>query len=289
VKSTRRFLIAAAVVLGLAVASVGIAYAITGGQPDGDGHPYVGLVVFYNADGVPIWRCSGTLLSPTVFLTAGHCTDGAESAQVWFDEGPIPWGTYPTPRPTPAPSCTVHTGYPCEGGYMGTPETHSDYRWGPTSNPHDVGVVILDPAVDDITPAILPDEGFLDQLRKDGELRKGREGAKFTVVGYGVTLHWPPPVYTAELQRQFAESEYLKLLKAWLLMSQNQAPGRDDGGTCGGDSGGPAFWTDPDDPDGEEILVGITSWGDMPCVATGFNYRVDIPETLDFISGYMTP
>ena len=62
-------------------------------------------------------------------------------------------------------------------------------------------------------------------------------------------------------------------------MSQNQAT--DDGGTCGGDSGGPAFWTDPDY--GTEILVGITSWGDPYCVATGFNYRVDIPETLDFI------
>jgi secreted trypsin-like serine protease len=62
-------------------------------------------------------------------------------------------------------------------------------------------------------------------------------------------------------------------------MSQNQAT--DDGGTCGGDSGGPAFWTEPD---GNEILVGITSWGDPYCISTGFNYRVDIPETLDFIN-----
>ncbi len=76
-------------------------------------------------------------------------------------------------------------------------------------------------------------------------------------------------------------SEYRALLKAWLRMSQNQAAG--DGGTCFGDSGGPAFWRDPDDPEAEEILVGITSWGDAPCVASGFNYRVDIPETLSFI------
>ena len=61
-------------------------------------------------------------------------------------------------------------------------------------------------------------------------------------------------------------------------MSQNQAIC--DGGTCFGDSGGPAFWTEPG---GSEILVGITSWGDANCVATGFNYRVDIPETLSFI------
>jgi secreted trypsin-like serine protease len=62
-------------------------------------------------------------------------------------------------------------------------------------------------------------------------------------------------------------------------MSQNQATG--DGGTCYGDSGGPAFWTQED---GTEVLVGITSWGDVPCVSAGFNYRVDIPETLDFIA-----
>ncbi|MFN2289771.1 MAG: trypsin-like serine protease, partial [Anaerolineae bacterium] len=70
------------------------------------------------------------------------------------------------------------------------------------------------------------------------------------------------------------------LLKAWLRMSQNQATG--DGGTCYGDSGGPAFWTDPDT--GTEVLVGVTSWGDAPCVSSAFNYRVDIPETLDFIA-----
>jgi secreted trypsin-like serine protease len=61
-------------------------------------------------------------------------------------------------------------------------------------------------------------------------------------------------------------------------MSQNQATC--DGGTCFGDSGGPAFLMKPD---GSEILVGISSWGDANCVATGFNYRVDIPETLSFI------
>ena len=61
-------------------------------------------------------------------------------------------------------------------------------------------------------------------------------------------------------------------------MSQNQAT--DDGGTCYGDSGGPAFWMEPD---GTEILVGVTSWGDASCVSSAFNYRMDIPDTLGFI------
>ncbi len=61
-------------------------------------------------------------------------------------------------------------------------------------------------------------------------------------------------------------------------MSQNKAT--DDGGTCYGDSGGPTFW-EPDE--NTSILVGITSWGDAQCVASGFNYRVDIADTLDFV------
>ena len=59
--------------------------AITNGEPDGDRHPYVGLAVFDDAEG-PSHRCSASRLSPTVVLTAGHCTDGAVAARVWFDE-----------------------------------------------------------------------------------------------------------------------------------------------------------------------------------------------------------
>jgi hypothetical protein len=74
--------IATLLLLGLMVAP---ASAITNGVPDGDDHPYVGLAVFDTATG-PTWRCSGSLLSPTVFLVAGHCTDGAVAARVWMDE-----------------------------------------------------------------------------------------------------------------------------------------------------------------------------------------------------------
>ena len=58
--------------------------AITNGQPDGEGHPYVGLLVFeqdYPELGYKIlWRCSGALISPNVVWTAGHCTNGAQLA-----------------------------------------------------------------------------------------------------------------------------------------------------------------------------------------------------------------
>jgi len=81
-KSTKKLVIAVAVMLVLALGSIGIAYAITNGQPDGDAHPYVGLLVFDDAPGHPAWRCSGSLIAPNVVLTAGHCTDGAVAARV---------------------------------------------------------------------------------------------------------------------------------------------------------------------------------------------------------------
>lgn len=237
------------------------AAAITWGQPDTE-HTNVGAMVVDWPGYGPFQVCSGTLVHPRVFLTAGHCTSGWEGTGVetfWvnFDQ-------YALNEATLLDVAAVIT--------------HPDYYWGPTSNPHDVGVLVLAEPVEGITPATLPEPGFLDALKKDGLLGRGQDKAKFTVVGYGGSLNWPPPDIYYDDERQYAESEFRALLPAWLRMSQQQATG--DGGTCGGDSGGPAFWQQEDE---SEVLVGITSWGDPYCISVGFNYRVDIPETLDFI------
>jgi secreted trypsin-like serine protease len=250
------------VVFVLAVVVVVPAAAITWGEADTE-HTNVGAMVV-DWPGYGPWQvCTGTLIHPRVFLTAGHCTDGWEGTGVetfWvnFDQDALN-----------------------EATLLEVAEviTHPDYWWGPTSNPHDVGALVLAEPVEDIEPANLPELGFLDSLKKDGMLRQGSNGAKFTLVGYGGTLEWPPPQISYDDQRQFSISEFQALLKSWLRMSQNQATG--DGGTCFGDSGGPAFWTEPD---GTEILVGVTSWGDANCIASAFNYRVDTHDTLDFIA-----
>ena len=71
--------------LAIAVAPAG---AITGDFVEDTEHPFVGLVVFYDANGEFLWRCSGSLLTPTVFLTAGHCADtvgGAVTARCTYN------------------------------------------------------------------------------------------------------------------------------------------------------------------------------------------------------------
>jgi hypothetical protein len=96
----RKLLTLLAVLAAIASVAVVPAGAITNGTPDGEGHPYVGLMVAKNAAGVPLWRCSGTLMSETIFMVAGHCTEApAASAVIWFSsDSPsgIPLGTgYP--------------------------------------------------------------------------------------------------------------------------------------------------------------------------------------------------
>ncbi|MFO7622906.1 MAG: trypsin-like serine protease [Anaerolineales bacterium] len=259
----KRFLILAVLLLILALGALPAA-AITGGELDGEAHPNVGLMIA-DIDGEPAWRCSGTLIAPRVFLTAGHCTgDGATGARVWFDSDMTANPEYP---------------YGGETSYEGTPIPHPLYVWGGGDH-HDVGVVILDEVVTGIEPATLATPDLLGQLKKVQTLRGGyAEGVYFRSVGYGGTLEsWPPPVLAYERIRRVSESQYVALTPVHLHLSQRAVFG--ESGSCFGDSGGPIFW---DDPQGNEILVAVTSTGDMQCIATGLDYRVDIPDILEWI------
>jgi hypothetical protein len=245
--------------------------AITWGEPDVDGlYPFVGAFMVELNDGRVLAFCSGTLVHERVFLTAAHCTDYIQDL---LDSGVV---------------VDVFVSFSFDVNPDQNPDlldveylvTHPEYNdFIPASNPRDVGALVLTEPADGVSPVALPAEGFLDALKKDKLLRTGPDGARFEVVGYGGVLEWPPPQITYEDQRRYAESEYVSLVPAWLHLSQNRL--HDNGGTCFGDSGGPGFWRDPDD--GTLVLVGITSWGDAQCVASGFDYRVDIPHTLEFI------
>jgi hypothetical protein len=249
---------AAAMMLLTVLVCSGIAWAVTYGVPDENEHPYVGLVAFKNQD--EAWRCSGTLLSPTVFLTAGHCTDGAVSAKVWFDSTVIP----------------------SQGVITGTPHTHPDFEWGGLQHDHkDVGVVVLDPDQEVPPPPYpkLPDIGFLDALATE----RGTQEQTFTIVGYG--LQSVRPSYQEDLVRYKGTVSLIDLRSAIsdghnIQITKN--PGqRSSGGQCPGDSGGPYLYEEPE----ETKVVGIASFSlNDNCKGTAFAYRTDIAQTQDWLS-----
>jgi hypothetical protein len=82
-KGSRSLLATLAAVIAMLAVAIAPASAVTkGGVVDSDEqYPYVGLMVAYVKDGrdlVPAWRCSGTLVAPKLYVTAGHCTFGAD-------------------------------------------------------------------------------------------------------------------------------------------------------------------------------------------------------------------
>src|SRR5215510_8880007 len=118
-------------ILAVAVSPVG---AVTDGQLDGNGHPYVVLLLM-EVNGAPAFRCSGTLLSATVLLTAGHCAGapGEFSGMRVFTESDVQAGIGTTNNyPFAGPNSVEATSWAAHPLY----ETGSFVL-------HDVGVVVL--------------------------------------------------------------------------------------------------------------------------------------------------
>ncbi len=256
-------------VLALLTAFVAVpAGAITDGDLDGDGHPYVGLMVAQGYDDAgnltPMWRCSGTLLSSTVFLTAGHCTDGADRVEIWFDAD--------------VDSGIPANGYPYTGDVGGTPYAHPDYDPAAFFL-RDVGVVVLDEPIVMPEYGALPAEDELDRLAN----RRGLQDVAFTAVGYG--LQQINPVFVeAERVRMVANPHLIQINVPGftgdfsLLLSNNQATG----GTCFGDSGGPNFIGDTN------VVGGVTSFGiNGNCAGTGGVFRMDRAWARDWVQDFL--
>jgi secreted trypsin-like serine protease len=264
----RKLLLVVVIVLGLTLASLSAAYAIVFGWPDGDDHPYVGIMVADDAEG-PAWRCSGTLISPTVFLTAGHCAFEAEAARVWFDTDLTDNDEYP---------------FGGETSIEGTAYSHPNFD-GTLALPNtsDVGVVILSEPVDMDTYGVLPEIGLADQLNT----APGSQ-AMLNIVGYGRQL--VKPEYIAELVRHQATPMLVELGGAMaggynIHLSSNPGKGGGTGGSCFGDSGGPAL-----EAEGSNVVVGVGSFGlNANCRGAGYYYRVDTEYAQEFINDFLEP
>jgi Trypsin len=268
----RPTLIALAVALLAAVLLANVpALAITGGSPDRV-HTNVGLVRFTLTEGR--FRCSGTLISPTVVLTAGHCTEGpATNVYVSFDFALQPDPLQPGISPQEKAAREAH--------YI-TGTAHPDPGWTgklSISKQHDQGVVVLSaPATTKwpgITPAPLAPVGFLD--RNQGQLKN----ETFTLVGYGIDIGDKKSQIVIQ-ERRFTTS-FLKNVQSEVVTFQlNENDSKAGGGSCFGDSGGPVFL-------GEFVLGDASFVNSLTCNATGGYQRVDTAYSRAFLDRFLTP
>ena len=231
--------------------------AITNGAPDGNGHPEVGALLAQHAFSDGTWEeCSGTLISPTVFLTAEHCDEGVSRVAVTFDSS---------------------YAYPTGTTYWGT--WHGDPNYNKTnSNPQDLAVVVLDNPVTGIQPARLPAAGSLSGLTGS---------QRFTSVGYGaqsVTSGKGGKTFHYADVRYVATGTLNAVTPSWLRISQNASTG--NGGTCYGDSGGPNFLGAGASE--TNIVAGTTISGDTPCRSTNVDYRLDTPSARSFLGQFVS-
>ena len=244
----RAKIVAMAAGLAVLTAVVGPVGAVTNGTPDGSAHPYVGVVVFYGADGNAVGRCSGELLSSTVFLTSGHCItlNHGVTGEVWFDEQAI----------TTKGSGNV-------GSLMTSPDG-------------ELGAVIFRTAASVGSFATLPAAGVVDTLPNKTPL---------VIVGYGVTEQdkisgnpigrWNDPT-----DRVMASSALVSGTQSGseALLKHQNGPGGGSGGGCFHDSGGPILF-----PDSTAVLAINAFVNNANCTGVGYGTRIDTTAHLAWI------
>ena len=270
------------VILSIAVSPVA---AITGNWVEDFEHPFVGLIVFYDENDVFLGRCSGSLLDPYNFLTAGHCVVGADRAIIYFQQDA---GV----NYDPATQLDPVTGYPeyCAAGTLGVVCATSDeiYNYGfpqPLPNRHDVALVVLDQPINLSEYGQLPEAGYLDELAS----ARGVQDVTFTASGYGLSYknqlqNGKPNISFRE--RLMALSTLVNLNSAFNagFNIQTSGNGAGKGGTCNGDSGGPIFHGGFE----SNLIVAVTSFGlNALCRGTDFSYRIDQPEVLAWLEEHM--
>ena len=270
-----RFVLENLLLAAVTLTTAGSAYAITFGQPDGDEHPYVGTLVFMQ-NGTGYYSCTGTLISPRVMLTAGHCVEegGVKNSVTYV-------------------RFTEHArqgreNYPSTLDWLNAEWIladdvipHPDFDdFADFTNTFDVGLVILPDPVFSNVYGMLPPKGFLDDVKA----KKGNLYNWWTAVGYG-DQGVINPFEGDDYSRYQTITRLIELTSKYTGQGSSAKftnnPGNDTGGTCFGDSGGPVFYQDT------PIIGAIVSWGKTPCIGVDYQFRIDTDSALDFINTNM--
>ena len=260
---TRRILILIAALIAAAVFACVPAQAIVGGQLAGDQYGAVGEVVLQPSNpSFPMFDlCSGFLISPTVFVTAGHCANEALADQAMFG-GTIGAALEPTFDPAhstfrPAASVFVHPDFLANQHSYESP---------------DVAVLVLEHPVTGVEPIALPAPGAADRLA---------HGTQLTTVGYGFTRDCGTDLGHCQVSydpaRRYA-TETLISTSRWFITVEQNPNAQGEGGICRGDSGGPHLLP------GTSTAVAVTTasvskW----CWSTSRDSRLDTPGVLQFL------
>jgi V8-like Glu-specific endopeptidase len=275
----KRSILIAAIAATL-VTFAGSAGAITGNYQKDFTHDAVGLLVFYTTPDpetgdIFSHRCSGTLISPTRMVTAGHCTEGVDTGRVYFQQAAAP--NY-DPAAFGGLGGDPTTGYPYQNGVtFSVADNYGFHNFEGFPNNRDVGVVELDSPV---TPTngfgILPTVGQVDSyIAAAGK----KAQARFTVSGYGLSDQDPVPVSFRErlMANSYAVNNEAPITAFNLKTTANPSKGK--GGTCNGDSGGPVYFY------GTNVIAAVTSFGmNGQCKGLDFSYRLDRAEVLSWIN-----
>ena len=242
-----------------ALLAAGSAGAIINGEPDGNRHPYVVALRLIGPNGVAN-LCSGTLVSPTVVVTAGHCTFGV-TAPVLVWNSPNVMGS------PPASAGRAYTGSEF------SPERN-------LPNTGDLGVVRLEFGPPILLPEYgrLPAAGSLDTFSS----KKGQQDLDVTLVGYGLQSLDGPPFQRVTGKAQIRNVNSNNVRDYGLQTSNSRGNGTGGSGTRLGDSGGPILYGD------SNLVIGVNSWSqNANCVGNDFSYRTDTASARAFLGRFI--